>query len=112
MCCTATVCCCCVGQRLHNKHECRTLGRSLTCPLQASSGVPCCTQDACCLAQPSTALTFQTSVQPPGPPLLTGFTWDGMLHKMPGKQWQTMLDVHCTAPFRLIQARGRRAGRL
>ncbi|PRW58222.1 3-oxoacyl-ACP reductase [Chlorella sorokiniana] len=33
-----------------------------------------------------------------------GFTWDGMLHKMPGKQWQTMLDVHCTAPFRLIQA--------
>ena len=27
-----------------------------------------------------------------------------MLHKMPGKQWQTMLDVHCTGPFRLIQA--------
>ena len=32
-----------------------------------------------------------------------GFTWDGMLHKMPGKQWDAMLAVHCTAPFRLIQ---------
>lgn len=27
-----------------------------------------------------------------------------MLHKMSGKQWDTMLAVHCTAPFRLIQA--------
>lgn len=33
-----------------------------------------------------------------------GFTWDGMAHKMGEKQWQAMLDVHCTAPFRLIQA--------
>eukprot|EP00238_Polyblepharides_amylifera_P013537 CAMPEP_0196589608 /NCGR_PEP_ID=MMETSP1081-20130531/64059_1 /TAXON_ID=36882 /ORGANISM="Pyramimonas amylifera, Strain CCMP720" /LENGTH=318 /DNA_ID=CAMNT_0041912457 /DNA_START=74 /DNA_END=1027 /DNA_ORIENTATION=+ len=33
-----------------------------------------------------------------------GFTWDAVLHKMTPKQWQTMLDVHCTAPFRLIQA--------
>jgi hypothetical protein len=28
-----------------------------------------------------------------------------MIHKMTGKQWDTMLAVHCTAPFRLIQAR-------
>lgn len=33
-----------------------------------------------------------------------GFTWDGMLHKMSGKQWDAMMAVHCTAPFRLIQA--------
>ncbi|PSC70834.1 3-oxoacyl-ACP reductase [Micractinium conductrix] len=33
-----------------------------------------------------------------------GFTWDGMIHKMGDKQWQAMLAVHCTAPFRLIQA--------
>lgn len=33
-----------------------------------------------------------------------GFTWDGVIHKMGEKQWQAMLDVHCTAPFRLIQA--------
>jgi 3-oxoacyl-[acyl-carrier protein] reductase len=33
-----------------------------------------------------------------------GFTWDGMLHKMSDKQWQAMLDVHLTAPFRVIRA--------
>lgn len=33
-----------------------------------------------------------------------GYTWDGMLHKMSDKQWQAMLDVHNTAPFRLIRA--------
>lgn len=33
-----------------------------------------------------------------------GFTWDGVIQRMTPKQWQTMLDVHCTAPFRLIQA--------
>lgn len=27
-----------------------------------------------------------------------------MLHKMSRKQWDAMLAVHCTAPFRLIQA--------
>ena len=36
--------------------------------------------------------------------LRAGFTWDGMLHKMSQKQWDAMLAVHCTAPFRLIQA--------
>ncbi|CAK0783378.1 hypothetical protein CVIRNUC_006577 [Coccomyxa viridis] len=33
-----------------------------------------------------------------------GFTWDGMIHKITAKQWDAMLAVHCTAPFRLIQA--------
>eukprot|EP00775_Hariotina_reticulata_P009784 gene9784-9942_t len=33
-----------------------------------------------------------------------GFTWDGVIHKMSDKQWQTMLDVHVTAPFKVIQA--------
>ncbi len=33
-----------------------------------------------------------------------GFTWDGTLHKMTDEQWQTMLDVHLTAPFRIIRA--------
>jgi 3-oxoacyl-[acyl-carrier protein] reductase len=33
-----------------------------------------------------------------------GFTWDGMIHKMTDVQWQTMIDVHLTAPFRIIRA--------
>ena len=33
-----------------------------------------------------------------------GFTWDGTLHKMTDEQWQTMLDVHLTAPFRILRA--------
>jgi 3-oxoacyl-[acyl-carrier protein] reductase len=33
-----------------------------------------------------------------------GFTWDGTLHKMTDEQWQTILDVHLTAPFRIIRA--------
>lgn len=33
-----------------------------------------------------------------------GFTWDGTLHKMSDEQWQTILDVHLTAPFRIIRA--------
>jgi 3-oxoacyl-[acyl-carrier protein] reductase len=33
-----------------------------------------------------------------------GFTWDGVLHKMTDEQWQSMLDVHLTAPFRIIRA--------
>ncbi len=33
-----------------------------------------------------------------------GFTWDGVIHKMTDEQWQTILDVHATAPFRLIRA--------
>lgn len=33
-----------------------------------------------------------------------GFTWDAMLHKMTDKQWEAMLNIHVTAPFRLIRA--------
>jgi 3-oxoacyl-[acyl-carrier protein] reductase len=33
-----------------------------------------------------------------------GYTWDGMLHKITDKQWHAMLEVHNTAPFRLIRA--------
>lgn len=33
-----------------------------------------------------------------------GFTWDGMLHKMSDEQWQKIIDVHATAPFRMIRA--------
>ncbi len=33
-----------------------------------------------------------------------GYTWDGMLHKMTDKQWDAMLSVHNTAPFRIIRA--------
>jgi len=33
-----------------------------------------------------------------------GYTWDGMLHKITDKQWEAMLAVHNTAPFRLIRA--------
>lgn len=33
-----------------------------------------------------------------------GYTWDGVIQKMSPKQWDAMLAVHCTAPFRLIQA--------
>lgn len=32
-----------------------------------------------------------------------GFTWDGMLHKMVDAQWSRMLDIHVTAPFRIIR---------
>ena len=33
-----------------------------------------------------------------------GYTWDGTIHKMTDEQWQAMLDIHLTAPFRLIRA--------
>ena len=33
-----------------------------------------------------------------------GYTWDAMTHKMTDEQWQAILDVHATAPFRLIRA--------
>jgi 3-oxoacyl-[acyl-carrier protein] reductase len=33
-----------------------------------------------------------------------GYTWDGMLHKMSDAQWLAMLDVHLTAPFKIIRA--------
>jgi 3-oxoacyl-[acyl-carrier protein] reductase len=32
-----------------------------------------------------------------------GYTWDGVIHKITDKQWDTMLAVHNTAPFRLVR---------
>lgn len=33
-----------------------------------------------------------------------GYTWDGMTHKMSDEQWEAILAVHLTAPFRIIRA--------
>ncbi|MBZ0281832.1 MAG: SDR family oxidoreductase [Anaerolineae bacterium] len=33
-----------------------------------------------------------------------GYTWDGMMHKMTDQQWEAMLAIHLTAPFRIIRA--------
>lgn len=33
-----------------------------------------------------------------------GYTWDGVVHKMTDEQWEAMLKVHCTAPFRIVRA--------
>ncbi|KAI7861775.1 hypothetical protein BDF14DRAFT_1864450 [Spinellus fusiger] len=33
-----------------------------------------------------------------------GFTYDGMLHKITDKQWDLMLSVHNTSPFKIIRA--------
>uniref|UniRef100_A0A6B2LDG0 Uncharacterized protein n=1 Tax=Arcella intermedia TaxID=1963864 RepID=A0A6B2LDG0_9EUKA len=33
-----------------------------------------------------------------------GYTWDGMLHKITDKQWNAILEVHNTAPFRMIRS--------
>ena len=33
-----------------------------------------------------------------------GYTWDAMAHKLTDEQWQAVLDVHLTAPFRMIRA--------
>jgi 3-oxoacyl-[acyl-carrier protein] reductase len=33
-----------------------------------------------------------------------GYTWDGMAHKMGDEQWEAMLNIHLTAPFKIIRA--------
>jgi len=33
-----------------------------------------------------------------------GYTWDGVIQKMTDEQWYALIDVHATAPFRLIRA--------
>ncbi len=33
-----------------------------------------------------------------------GYTWDNVIQKMTDEQWQTILDVHLTAPFRILRA--------
>jgi 3-oxoacyl-[acyl-carrier protein] reductase len=51
----------------------------------------------------------QTSVNAFGPDIHVivnnaGYTWDCVVHKMTDEQWEAMLKVHCTAPFRIIRA--------
>ena len=33
-----------------------------------------------------------------------GYTWDGVIARMPDEQFQAMLDVHLLAPFRILRA--------
>lgn len=33
-----------------------------------------------------------------------GYTWDGVIQKTTDEQWYAMLDVHMTAPFRIMRA--------
>src|SRR5689334_6509799 len=33
-----------------------------------------------------------------------GYTWDAVIHKMTDEQWEAVLAVHLTAPFRIIRA--------
>ncbi len=33
-----------------------------------------------------------------------GYTWDAVIHKMVDKQWEAILAVHLTAPFKIIRA--------
>jgi 3-oxoacyl-[acyl-carrier protein] reductase len=33
-----------------------------------------------------------------------GYTWDGMMHKMNDDQWEAILAIHLTAPFKIIRA--------
>ncbi len=33
-----------------------------------------------------------------------GYTWDSVVQKMTDEQWYAMIDVHLTAPFRILRA--------
>jgi 3-oxoacyl-[acyl-carrier protein] reductase len=33
-----------------------------------------------------------------------GYTWDNVIQKMSDEQWYAMIDVHLTAPFRILRA--------
>jgi 3-oxoacyl-[acyl-carrier protein] reductase len=33
-----------------------------------------------------------------------GYTWDNVIQKMSDEQWQAIIDVHATAPFRILRA--------
>jgi 3-oxoacyl-[acyl-carrier protein] reductase len=35
-----------------------------------------------------------------------GFTWDGTLHKMTDEQWQSVIEIHLTATFRILRVLG------
>ncbi|KJS14287.1 MAG: 3-oxoacyl-ACP reductase [Peptococcaceae bacterium BRH_c8a] len=52
---------------------------------------------------------IQTAVDSFGPSIdvivnNAGYTWDGVIHKMTDEQWEAMLKVHLTSPFRIIRA--------
>ncbi|KAJ5047207.1 uncharacterized protein L3040_003048 [Drepanopeziza brunnea f. sp. 'multigermtubi'] len=32
-----------------------------------------------------------------------GYTWDGVIHKMTDKQWENIIALHNTAPFKLVR---------
>src|SRR5260370_38077022 len=32
-----------------------------------------------------------------------GYTWDAVIQNMTDKQWYAMIDVHTTAPFRILR---------
>ncbi|KAK6864904.1 hypothetical protein PG995_001432 [Apiospora arundinis] len=32
-----------------------------------------------------------------------GYTWDGVIHKMTDQQWDAIVALHCTAPFKLVR---------
>ena len=36
-----------------------------------------------------------------------GYIWNGALHNHTDEQWEAMLDIHVTAPFRILRAYGR-----
>lgn len=60
-----------------------------------------------CLIEPE--LTYVFPLFPPRSQINhivnnAGFTFDGMIHKMTDAQWDIMIKVHNTAPFRLIRA--------
>ena len=33
-----------------------------------------------------------------------GYTWDSVIQKMTDEQWYAIIDVHLTAPFRILRA--------
>ena len=33
-----------------------------------------------------------------------GYTWDSVIQKMTDEQWEAIIDVHLTAPFRILRA--------
>lgn len=55
------------------------------------------------------AKLINTAVEAYGPSIdvivnNAGYTWDGVIHKMTDDQWDAMIKVHITAPFRIIRA--------
>jgi len=38
-----------------------------------------------------------------------GYTWDAVIQNMTDKQWYAMIDVHTTAPFRILREADRKS---